>query len=80
MQRAILALLQEHDNGQKVLAKKQDDLFAKKDFSKWQNPDLARMTAEDQVELLKDVRNKQLIDPEMQKQLWKMRQTLAFLT
>jgi hypothetical protein len=32
------------------------------------------MTAEDQMELLKDVRNKQLIDPDMQKELWRLRQ------
>jgi hypothetical protein len=52
-----------------VLTKKQDDLFnaGTKDFTKWGNPDLSRMTLDDQTELLKDVRNKQLIDPDMQR-------------
>lgn len=36
------------------------------------------MTQDDQIELLKDVRNKQLIDPEMQRQLWRLRQTHTF--
>lgn len=82
MQRSITNLLKEHDDGQKVLARKQEDLFnaKEKDFAKWGNADLLRMTVDDQKELLKDERNKQLIDPEMQRQLWRMRQTHAFLT
>jgi hypothetical protein len=82
MQRNITAMLREHDEGMKVLTKKQEDLFndKKPDFEKWGNPDLMRMTDDDKLELLKDVRNKQLIDPEMQKILWKLRQTHAFMT
>lgn len=65
-----------------MLSKKQEELFnaKEKDFNKWGNPDLLRMTLDDQKELLKDEKNKLLIDPEMQKQLWKIRQTHAFLT
>lgn len=82
MQRSITNILKEHEDGQKVLAKKQEDLFnaKEKDFTKWGNADLIRMTVDDQKELLKDERNKNLIDPEMQRQLWRMRQTHAFLT
>jgi Mg2+/Co2+ transporter CorC len=81
MQRSISAILKEHDDGMKVLTKKQDDLWnaKEKDFTKWCNPDLMRMTPDDQMELLRDVRNKQLIDPETQRQLWRLRQTHAFL-
>jgi len=38
------------------------------------------MTVDDQLELLRDPKNKQLIDPDTQRKLWKMRQTHAFLT
>ena len=69
MQRSINDLCKDHEDGLKVLSKKQDDLFNAKsqDFVKWGNPDLLRMTADDQMELLRDVRNKQLIDPETQR-------------
>ena len=65
MQRGITTILREHDDGMKVLTRKQEDLFnaSTKDFEKWGNPDLLRMTDDDKLELLKDVRNKQLIDP-----------------
>ena len=83
MQKNMADLSKEHEDGLKILQKKQEDLFNAnekvRDFTKWGNPDLLRMTTDDQLELLKDVRNKSLIDPEMQRQLWKMRQTHAFL-
>lgn len=37
------------------------------------------MTANDQMQLLLDPRNKQLIEPDMQRELWRLRQTHAFL-
>lgn len=83
MQKNMAEVAKEHEDGLKVLQKKQDELFNqskdKMDFTKWGNPDLLRMTTDDQIELLKDIKNKQLIDPDMQRKLWKMRQTHAFL-
>lgn len=60
MQRSITAILKEHDEGVRVLTKKQEDLWnaKEKDFTKWGNPDVMRMTPDDQTELLRDVRNK----------------------
>ena len=75
MQRSITNILKEHDDGMRFLTKKQDDLWnaKEKDFSKWGNPDVMRMTANDQMQLLLDPRNKLLIEPEMQRELWRLR-------
>ena len=49
---------------QRALTEKQKLLFNKKDPSKWENPEVARMTKADQEELLKDPNNAQLIAPQ----------------
>jgi hypothetical protein len=45
------------------LQDKQQKLFNSKDISKWGNPDLLRMVADDQKELLRDAKNVTLILP-----------------
>ena len=42
---------------------KQKSLFNKKDPSKWENPEVSRMTKVDQEELLKDPNSAHLIAP-----------------
>jgi hypothetical protein len=50
-----------------------------KDISKWANPDLLRMVAEDQKELLKDAKNMSLIFPSEQQELWRLKQLICTL-
>ena len=65
---------------QRALTEKQKLLFNKKDPSKWENPEVARMTKADQEELLKDPNNAQLISPQDQVAMWKVKQMQAALT
>jgi len=62
-----------------VFVDKQKALFNKKDPSKWENPEVARMTKVDQDELLKDPSSMGLIAPTDQAAMWKVRQTHAAL-
>lgn len=48
-------------------------LFNKKDPAKWENPEVARMTKVDQEELLRDPSSMQLIAPQDQTAMWKVR-------
>ena len=57
MQRNISELKNELAAKTAALSEKQQKLFNLKDISKWANPDLLRMVAEDQKELLKDAKN-----------------------
>ena len=57
----------------KKLLAKQQKLFASKDFSKWENPEILKMTKADQEELLKDNRNVKLIGVDDQIELWRLR-------
>jgi len=65
----------QHVQMQQALAEKQKTLFSKRDPSKWENPEVARMTKADQEELLKDPTSTQLIAPSDQTAMWKVRQT-----
>jgi len=49
---------------QAAFSEKQKTLFNKKDPSKWENPEVSRMTKVDQDELLKDPTSNQLIAPQ----------------
>lgn len=50
-----------HDVKRKNLTDKQEALFAKKDFQKWENPQVQRMNKTDQDELLRNKNNMNLI-------------------
>ena len=75
----LQALQKQHELMAAAFAEKQKTLFAKKDPSKWENPEVARMTKVDQDELLKDPSSMQLIAPADQAAMWKVRQTHAAL-
>ena len=64
---------------QQAYVDKQKALFNKKDPSKWENPEVGRMTKADQEELLRDPSSAQLIAPEDQKAMWKLKQMHAAL-
>ena len=49
---------------QQAYADKQKTLFARKDPSKWENPEVARMTKVDQEQLIKDPNSVHLIAPQ----------------
>lgn len=60
----LVELDKQHEQMQAAFADKQKTLFNKKDPSKWENPEVARMTKVDQDELLKDPTSNQLIAPQ----------------
>ena len=79
MQRNISELKNELAAKTAALSEKQQKLFNLKDISKWANPDLLRMVAEDQKELLKDAKNMSLILPAEQQELWRLKQLICTL-
>ena len=79
IQRNISELKNELAAKTAALSEKQQKLFNLKDISKWANPDLLRMVAEDQKELLKDAKNMSLILPAEQQELWRLKQLICTL-
>ena len=67
------ALEKQHQQMQKDYSDKQRALFAKKDPSKWENPEVSRMTRADQEELLRDPTSASLIAPQDQQNMWKVK-------
>ena len=57
------ALEQQHQQMQQAYGEKQRTLFAKKDPSKWENPEVSRMIKADQEELQRDPSSISLIAP-----------------
>ena len=75
----LLELEQRHEQMSHAFNEKAKTLFSKKDPSKWENPEVVRMTKVDQEELLKDPSSMQLIAPQDQLAMWKTRQMHAAL-